>query len=244
MPSPKELRLLLEEEGIDLAGPVVSHTDEESNYYAFVKVKYGGNGRRYPSESKLKKVSEVAFESGYAVSFVAVGESEGDNYADFYILLNRKYGDKIRNVFLTRVPKAKWVVWIEISGMVEEVLESSIRSTISDYMRMCEMELSDAVFVEDLNCPTPTAILRTLRTLAPASPENLREALEQRMFFVPDQLWLNRTLDRIRKAGFVVRRKDGRYFLSVKSLSSLGSSKSRDSADVRRALATSKHLYC
>ena len=242
MPSPKELRLLLEEKGIVLAGPVVSHTDEESDYYVFVKVKYGGNGRRYPSESKLKRVSEAVFELGYNLSFVAVGESEEDNYADLCILLNRRYGDKIRNVFLTRASKAKWVVWIEIGGMVEKVLQSSIRSTISDYMQICEMELSDVVFVEDLNYPTPTAILRTLRTLAPASPENLREALEQRMFFVPDQLRLNRTLDRIRKAGFVVRRKDGRYFLSVKSLSSLGSSKGRDSADVRRALATSKHL--
>ena len=243
MPRPEELKLLLEKKGIDLVGPVVSHTDEENNYYAFVKVKYGTNGRRYPSESKLKKVSEAASEYGYIVSFVAVGESEGDNYADLYMLLNRKYVDKIRNVYLARAPKAKWVVWIEIGGVMDEVLESSIRSTISDYMQICDMDLSDVVFVEDLNCPTPTAILRTLRIYAPANPEDLREALEQRMFFVPDQIWLNRMLDRIRKAGFVVRRKDGRYFLSVKSLSSLGSSKGRDSADVRRALATSKHLY-
>ena len=242
MPSAKELELLLMEFAVDLGGPVVPHMDEGSSFYAFVKVKYGRDDRRSPSEGKLKGIRDTVLELGYNVNFVTIDERDGDDYADLRKLLNRRYGDKVRNVFLTRAPNAKWVVWIEIGSMVEDALQSSIQSLIYEYMKLCELALSDIVFVGNLNFPTSTAILRTLRTLAPASPESLREALEHRRFFVPDQTWLNRALDRIRKSGLVIRRKDGRYFLSVRSLSSLGTSKGRDGADVRRALAVSKNL--
>lgn len=242
MPSADELRILLENYSVDLCGPVIQYMDEGSGYYAFVNVNYRRNGRRTPSDRKLKMIREAVLKSGYNVNFVIVEEKDEDNHIDLRILLNRRYDDKIRNAFLTRAPNAKWNVWIEIDYMVDDELQSSIQSTVRDYMRLCELTVGDIIFIGNVNYPTFTAILRTLRTLAPASPENLREALRQRGFFVPDQMWLNRVLDRIRKARLVVRRKDGRYFLSGRSLSSLGTSKGREGADVRRALAVSKDL--
>ena len=242
MRSVSELETLLHKYSIDLCGPPVPHMKEVGGYYVFVKVVYGKSGRRIPSEGKLREIRDSVSESGFSVNFITVEETDGDNFDDLRILLNRRYGENIRNVFLTRSPNVKWIVWIEMNNMAGDELQSSIQSTVHDYMRLCELNLRDIVFVGNQNLPTPTAILRTLRILAPASPETIEKALAQRGFVVPNQTWLNQKLDRIRKVGLVVRRKDGRYFLSVTGLSSLGTSKGREGADVRRALAVWKIL--
>ena len=239
----KELESLLEELGIELAEPVVSHMGEPNRFFAFVKLVYGKGSRRSPSQSRINAVRKVALEAGYNVDLVPVDERSEDNYPDLWILLSRKYGEKVRNVFLTYAGSGEWIVWVEVDGELEDTQRDEIESTVSEYMAISDTKVREVTFVGDFNLPTLTAILRHLRVLAPVNPERLKEALEERQFFVPDQRWLNRTLDRIRKAGFVVRRKDGRYFLSVKSLSSLGTSKGRESADVRRALALSKRLH-
>lgn len=243
MLSAKALEILIEGLGIELAGPVVSHVDEPNRFYAFVKISYGQDGRKFPNKRKITSIRDAALESGYSVELVPVDERSEGSYPDLRILLNRKFGDQVRNVFLTYVSKAEWVAWVEMDGAIEDTLQDEIESTISEYLRLFDMKINKVSFVGDLNLPTLTAILRILRVLAPACSERLGEELQTRGFFVPNPRWLNHTLDRIRKAGFVIRRKDGRYFLSIKSLSSLGTSKGRESADVQRALAVWKNLH-
>ena len=242
MLSAKALEMLIEGQGIELAGPVVSNVDEPNQFYAFVTISYGEGGRKFPDRRKLSSIREKALESGYSVELVPVDEREDGSYPDLRILLNRKFGDQVRNVFLTHVSKAERIAWVEIDGTMEDTRQDAVESTISEYLQMFDSKITKVSFVGDLNLPTLTAILRILRTFAPASSERLGEELQTRGFFVPNQRWLNHSLDRARKAGFVVRRKDGRYFLSTRSLSSLGTSKGRESADVRRALAVSKNL--
>ena len=240
MPNTDELKLRLEETGLNLAGPVVLHFDDEETYYAFVKVKYVGNGKIDPSNRKLERIRRCVVTSGYNINFVSVREDDEFDYSTLNTILDRKYNKVISNVFLTRSFNSKWLVWVEIASELDETLKSGIQSTITNFMKMYDLASSEIVFVGEKNYPTPTAILRTLRTIAPASSECLRKDLEKRNFFVPDQTWLNRELDKVRKAELVVRRKDGGFFLSVKCLNGLGSSTDRNSADVRRALAISR----
>ena len=66
------------------------------------------------------------------------------------------------------------------------------------------------------------------------------EALAKKQFAVPNRVWLNHALDRLRKAGAVIRKKDGKFILTLKGLSSLGTLKNRLSPDVVRALAIAR----
>ena len=234
MPS-ESLEDLLSASKVKLAGPVVLD-NEGDTWFAFVKVWQIGHGIYWPSTRKLTLLTNKLAAIGHNVRLIPVDGSDGEK---FHIrgFVENQFGNAIHDVFQSQPLGNDWSVWVVLSDSVTSEQKDVIKSDIDGYMERFGLPKVRVKFVGGKNYPTISAIMGVLRVLAPASPERLNEVLKGKSFFVPDQVWLNRSLDKIRKAGFVVRRSDGRYFLSVKGMNSMDTSLDRNSADVRRVLA-------
>ncbi len=118
--------------------------------------------------------------------------------------------------------------------------KSQIHLAISEFSDLIGFKAVGVSFTDSENTPTPTAILKVLRINAPCSAEALRALLKEGGLTVPNVVWLNHALDRMRKAGLVVRSKNGDFFVSLSGLSRLGTAKTRQSPDILRALDFAK----
>ena len=232
-----DLQHLLKKEGVDLAGPVVQQSPEENRYYAFVKLNRNRSGHELQNKKELDRLRQLALQKGYEVELIAVDEKDRGGHSDLLRLLRLRYGDSVRNVFFSGPPGLAKIVWVEMEDVNNRMPRRDIESIISRYLVLYKIAIRDIVFVGNANVPSVTAILRTVRKHAPVDPIHLAQELEDNGFLIPDERWLGRKLDRLRRAGQIVRRGDGRYFLSVESLSGLGTSRRRNSADVQRLLA-------
>lgn len=235
MHSEGELYDLLTKQGLDLAGPLVSRPDEENSYIAFVRINVDKKGQKSPGSRALSQISKLAAENGYSLSFVAVGDDGNDFDASLKSILFAKFGDSIRNSFASFVNQ-RAEVWVEPKAQLLPQEKSQIRAAISEFSDLIGFEAIGVSFTDSENTPTPTAILKVLRICAPCSAEALRTLLKERGFTVPNVVWLNHALDKMRKAGLLIRSKNGDFFLSISGLSRLGTAKNRQSPDILRAL--------
>lgn len=235
MHSKGELYDFLVKQGLDMAGPLVSHPDDDNSYIAFVRVKVDQKGQKSPGSRALSQVTKQVAESGYGVSFVAVGDDGNDFDASLKSVLFAKFGDSIRNTFASFVNQ-RAEVWIEPKAQLSSHAKDQIKVAISEFSDLIGFDVVGVSFTDSENTPTPTAILKVLRISAPCSAESLRTLLEKRGFTVPNVVWLNHTLDKMHKAGLLIRGKKGDFFLSLSGLSRLGTSKSRQSPDILHAL--------
>lgn len=235
MHSEGELYDLLVKQGLNMAGPLVSHPDEENSYIAFVKIAVDKKGQKSPGSRALSQVARLAAEHGYNLSFVAVGDDGNDFDASLKSILFAKFGDSIRNSFASFVNQ-QTEVWIEPKSQLSSQEKNHMQVVVSEFSDLIGFEVVGVSFTDSENTPTPTAILKVLRINAPCSAEYLKTLLQKRAFTVPNVVWLNHTLDKMRKAGLLVRSKNGDFFLSLSGLSRLGTAKNRQSPDIVRAL--------
>jgi hypothetical protein len=222
-----------------MAGPLVSHPDKENSYIAFIRIKIDKKGQKSPGSRALSQVAKLVAEKGYILSFVAVGDNGNDFDASLKSILFAKFGDIIRNSFASFVNR-QTDVWIEPKAQLSSQEKSQIQVAISEFSDLIGFEAVGVSFTDSENTPTPTAILKVLRINAPCSAEALRTLLKERGLTVPNVVWLNHALDRMRKAGLVVRSKNGDFFVSLSGLSRLGTAKNRQSPDILRALDFAK----
>lgn len=235
MPSDAELYDLLIKQGLDMAGPLVSHPDEKNDYIAFVRIKIDKKGQKSPGSRAISQAKKLATESGYNVSFIAVSDGDNDFDTSLKSVLFSKYGDKLRNTFAS-FSNRRAEVWIEPKAQLSLQERDQIREAVSGFVDLIGFEVVGVSFTDSENTPTPTAILKVLRIIAPCSADALRTTLGGQGFTVPNVAWLNHTLDKMRKAGLLVRSKNGHFFLSLIGLYRLGTAKSRQSPDISRAL--------
>jgi hypothetical protein len=239
MHSEEELYDLLVKQGLNMAGPLIPYPDKESSYIAFIRTKFDKKGQKSPGSRALSQVAKLVAERGYILSFVAVGTEGNDFDASLKSVLFFKFGDIIRNSFAS-FANQQTEVWIEPKIELSPQDKSHIQVVISEFSDLIGFEAVGISFIESENAPTPTAILKVLRINAPCSAETLRALLKERGLTVPNVVWLNHALDTMRKAGLVVRSKNGEFFVSLSGLSRLGTAKNRQSPDIMRALDFAK----
>ena len=234
------LRSLFEEHDIILLGSLVEDASASGTIYAFVDTKAYASGRKVPSQGRLGIVSAAAREFGYDVIFVLLGSDKQQIQDNLEFMIRRKFsrwlsvavtgdgsGANALNVWL--VPKDTW----------SNEQEEKANRTINKFCEMLDVKLGNIAFLRQGKAPTQTALILTLRTIAPCTSEKLLTEL-QRQFSAADGTWIERRLDVLRKRKLVVRDSDGKYFLSHYGLDSLGTLKSRSGPDIRRALALAR----
>lgn len=111
-----------------------------------------------------------------------------------------------------------------------------LKKAIFDLASALGIERVELHFAKNENTPSTTAILHTIRVIAPCQKEELLERLSENGFSIPSLLWIGRTLDKLRKKGAIVRRSDGRYLLSFATIVALGTERNDQSPDVKRTL--------
>jgi hypothetical protein len=235
MRSKGELYDLLVQQGLDMAGPLVSHPEDVNSYIAFVRTRSDQKGQKSPGSRALSQLTKHMAESGYSVSFIAVDDGGHDLDASLKSVLFAKFSEMIRNTFASFVNQ-RTEVWIEPKMQLSPQVKDQIKVAVSEFSDLIGFDLIGVSFTDSEKTPTPTTILKVLRINAPCSTENLKNLLEKREFTVPTVAWLNHTLDKMRKAGLLIRGKNGEFFLSLSGLSRLGTAKSRQSPDILRAL--------
>ncbi len=217
MPEREILEKLLRDKGIALAGQIIESQDEERVFYAFVRAKLSNDGRREPSVFALDQIANAALALDIRMSLIVVGGERDDLDGSLKTMLSGKFPDVVRNSFAAFVGN-RADVWIEPKQDLTADQRTAIERSIVDFLDFLSLSLGSVTITRFANIPTPTAILRTLRTTAPCSAGTIMAALTQKEFVVPNEVWMNHVLDKLRKSGAVARKKNGHYMLTLKGL--------------------------
>ncbi|HMO09656.1 MAG TPA: hypothetical protein PKD10_18720 [Paracoccaceae bacterium] len=236
MPKKAELEAMLREKGVVLAGPIVSTQEDNPTFLAFVKAKISTDGRREPTSFALNSITKAALEIGVRVSFVLIDGERDDLDSSVKTMLLGKFPELIRNSFSTFSGKLA-DVWIDPKQILDTAEKAAIEGAVSDFLGFLDVTAKSINFTQAENIPTPTALLRSIRVQAPCSIDEITGALAKKGFTVPNKVWLSHAMDKLRKSGFIFRKKNGQFILTLKGLTALGTSKNRQSPDVTRALA-------
>lgn len=226
----------LTESGIGLVGDPVQDASEENRFYVFIKITRNKLGFQRPSNYKLRRLSENFEKRNLHVAFIIVGD-EGENVqATVKTILFRFFPDIVRNTFVASEDKGGVTVWVEPKKILTSKEEDTITSKTKDILQVLGIRLDAVKITSSENLPTRTACLNSIRLKSPLTQEELQMALIERNFHIPNEDWLSRMLDKLRRAGFILRRENGQFVLTLSGLRSLGSAKNGRSPDISRAL--------
>jgi hypothetical protein len=243
MTEEKRLAAMIESKDVVLTGPIILDHSDNTQYLAFIQSSEDKNRKRIPSNFLLSNLIAEANLSGISLKFIRVENNENNLDASLkIILLGKKYNSIVRNSFAVLVNN-KANIWIEPKINLSENQKESILSEIDKFLDLFEIKKDQISFTNLENIPSSTAILKNLRIIAPCKIGVINARLKEKNFFVPNDIWLNHALDKLRKSGHLVRRKDGCYFLSIATLNSLGTEKSGQSPDIIRMLALPKRQH-
>lgn len=229
-----------QKEGISETPEINKNPESNNRYYVFVPVHRNKRGHQRPSKFKLNRISSNLNRVGIIIDFILVDGAENDVPATLKTALDYRFQSELSNLFVDSASKSI-VIWIEPKRFLspekqDEIAEAS--SEILDAMGVAKYKIQ---FTTGANLATPTAVLTAIRHKSPVLKEAIIEHLKHRKLEVPNEEWMDRMLDRIRKSGRIVRlRSTGEFVLTLKGLTVLGSRKDRHSPDVVRALALAR----
>ncbi len=230
---------LVVKNGLKPIGGVVEDPDRESGFLIFLRVSRDQDGAVVPSERKLALVAKEAEKEGYflRIAFLDDKASEVDSAARS--MLTTKYPDLVDNVVVSLSEKGA-TAWIEVPNTITADDEELIKGSLIEFLGFMRVSLEQAVFSTTLTLPTVTACINMIRKYAPLSKDELIQKLKDANFDQPAESWLDNMLDLWRKKGFLHRRSDGRYILTLAGLNRVGTRRNKLSPDVGHALAMAR----
>jgi len=235
MPDALEITNKLLASGVTLVGDLVQDAGDENKYYAFTKVIRDDAGAQRPSNHALRKITDSFNEVLLQVTFILVEDDREDILANVKAMLLRTFPEFVRNVFPTFGDQGV-VVWVEPKKLLQPDEEATLISKSEEFLEFLNTPLVSFHITTTQNIPTRTACLNLIRLHSPLDQQRLRAELLARGFHIPSDDWLSNMLDKLRKADFILRRKNGQYTLTLFGLEALGSAKNRRSPDIVRAL--------
>ena len=204
--------------------------------FAFESARYG-EGRQEPSLRRLDDARDTLREHGFEVDFVLGDPQTVDIEGGLRAALNGAYGEGAVSVAVA-LHARQATVWVELTDPdASEALIAAIRAKIELYFESFDFVDLAIQIASRANLPSILACLRIIRQLAPVNLEALNAKLKAERFSIPSAEWLSHRLDAMRRAGRIVRLRDGTYTLTADALRKLGTSKLKTSPDVSRMLA-------
>jgi len=132
------------------------------------------------------------------------------------------------------------LVWVTL-GTAPDATSAEVRAQVENFLLESQIACDGIEFLSPaLPEPSTTAILRTVKTLAPVGLEGIAADLRKRGMPSPSDRWLAGRLDSARKRGLLVRQKIGTYVLTAAGLQVVPHTRSGSSSDVDRMLAMAK----
>jgi hypothetical protein len=182
---------------------------------------------------------------GISVDFlISKGSVHEDMEAGLNALLKMRYPEVIQNCFTSFSGGDSLEVWLERDTASTQPPLDNLESVIQDYLKVFKVKLGGIRWVDsEEQLPSTAAILRELKTAAPALPVELVQSLKARDFQIPSVSWLESKLDSIRRRQYAIRREDGRYVLTEGGLNIVPHGKGPQGSDVARALALGRKKW-
>ena len=112
-------------------------------------------------------------------------------------------------------------VWLDQKCAVNAETIKKIEARTKTYLAALGFQLRGLNADGEQNLPSRTICIKTLRTLSPVTTQGLMAVLQKKGFIVPSEDWLSRRLDSIRKAGKIVRCKNGQFAVTLDGLMDL-----------------------
>ncbi len=159
-------------------------------------------------------------------------------------LFATRFPGAVNAVFISSLKSEPVSVWLDRNPQNEAPPDLSVLREVAE--QLLKLYGVAAFLVMDgagSDTPTNPMILRRLKIVAPATTEQLAEALSSAGATIPETRWLQSKLDTLRKQGFVVRSNAGAYCLTELGLSLVPHSRNRSSSDIDRALALGRRKW-
>lgn len=156
-------------------------------------------------------------------------------------MVTRRFPNLVVDARLSFPTGDRALVWVSLSTAADDAtsgeLQGHVRSFLSEAQVTCEgVEFLTPALPE----PSTTAILRTVKILAPVNLDGITTDLQKRGMPSPSDRWLAGRLDSARKRGLVIRQQGGTYVLTAAGLQVVPHSRSKSSSDIDRMLAMAK----
>lgn len=235
----KKVQDFLSERGVIAAGRIAKDAFKANRFVVFVDVERDKENRQVPSNKLLNGIKEEILKEGVTVEFVLTDANQQDIEAGFRASILHSFGDFVRNAFLT-IDGNNVVAWIAPKVKIQADVLPGIEDRTKLFLSNYELELSALEFTSDANLPGKFVCLQVARLKSPATVSELTLALLEKGFAIPSENWTSRVLDSLRKSGFVIRQKSGKYVVTLAGLKALGTQKNRRSPDVGRMLALAR----
>lgn len=230
----EQIARLFEERDVPLVGPVIEDRENE-RYLVFVKVTTSHDGSQTPTNYAISQAEKEAEAEIGRVSVVLINRGNEDISNSIKSFLLRRFPDEVRNVF-SQISQNRASVWVEPKMATSSERSDELSASVSGLLSHFGIELASFVNTTELNLPSETACVGALRRKAPVSLEALVADLRRKGFEVPNDDWVGRILDKWRKKGLLMRKRNGNFVMTVSGLKALGSGRNRRSPDVVRAL--------
>lgn len=230
---------VLNANGIGLAGKMVENPNVPGGVFIPIRTRRLSDGSHKPSKSLILSTKRQLEEIGNAPEFIFVNDKFEEAETSLRASMMVGFPDLFRNIFLS-VEASKTNIWIDLKRPPSPEERARINELAERSMELFQLPAGAMLSLADIALPTRIEMLSCVRSMAPISSEELAVALTQRGRTIPSPDWINRQLDTLRKAGFVIRGRDHRYTLTLNALRRLGTAKNRRSPDVLRLLALAK----
>lgn len=226
--------------GIDPVGSAVWDR-ETSSHLVFISVQVNDDGKQVPSNYKLSLAERDAEAKYGEITVILVNRGDEDISRSIKSVLLRRFSDDIRNVF-SRVVDGRVTVWVDTKSASSREKTVEMERPVTGIVEHFGLQLLNFVNTSEVNIPSETVCVNTIRTKAPVSSKEVINELRQKGFEVPSEKWLSPILDRLRKRGLIYRQSNGSFVMTVMGLKVLGSGKNRRSPDVARALDLARRV--
>lgn len=228
----------LENLGFQLKGEVIGDPDNPKKLFATILISRDAEGKQQPTKLRLNEARSYFEGREISLHFILYDTATSDLETGLRATLMLVF-PSLRNVFCS-INDGRASVWVEPKVQLKEIEFNEIKIHTKSFFQLVGIHLEVIQSTSEERIPTKTAMLDSVRIIAPTDRAALTERLRAKNFVVPSEDWLKRRLDSLRKSGAIVVGADGKISLSLRTLRSLGTKKNARSPDITRLLALAR----
>ena len=228
-------------------GPALVARLDESSQTAFIEASTATIGERADDESASKyQLVRLAQEirrrfSVRVVLLYRAPPEYSEVEARVRDLLTSRWQDSVSDAHLSFQTQDKAFARITAKQQLSPTNVSELSAAVRDLLAEIGITLTGTEYTRPIpEAPPIAAILRAVKTLAPAKIENIVNHLQSRGFDRPTERSIRNALDTARKQGLVIWQQPGSYILTAQGLDFVPHTKTRSSSDVERILLLGK----
>jgi hypothetical protein len=196
--------------------------------------------------SYLRKIARDLL--GVDIVFVIVsGQQHDEIEAGLRALFTSRFPGIEADCFLSFLGPDSVEAWLNMTRAGVALAPSeygAAEDVIKDFIRLFGLQVSQVHLPPPPKArPDLTAVLRSVKILAPALPAQIAAYLQDQGFDIPSEKWLGSQMDILRKREYLIYQANGSYLPTERGLSMVPSGTSRSSSDVHRALVLGKKVW-